>query len=448
MSFISSPTYQLSKHLVSILSPLVGNSPSHVTNSHEFSTFVRDQVLEDGMTLVSFDVISLFTKVPINRAKEVAYNRLLGDQSLPERTMLSADEVITLLDLCLKATYLCYRGNFYQQTFGTAMGSPVSVTVANLVMEDVEERALSTCESPPLFWKRYVDDVCAALPQANVGSFTEHLNSIEPTIQFTVELETDHKLPFLDMQVTHHPDGTLTTDVYRKKTHTERYLAFNYHHPLSQRVSVVWSLLSRAERICSTQSERDEEVRHVTTTLKNNGYPAHIIRRHGQVRRRDENREEPKVTVVLPYVRHVAESIRRILSPLGIRTCFKPHRTLKNYLVRPKDPVPSDLLKGVVYTIPCLDCSQRYVGQTGRTLQHRVREHKQAYAAANSINSAVAEHSIQECHRINWEGAEVLATKPGLYQRGYVESWHIRENTSSMNRDKGMLPDIYNSLIL
>ena len=67
------------------------------------------------------------------------------------------------------------------------------------------------------------------------------------------------------------------------------------------------------------------------------------------------------MTVVLPYVRHVAENIRRILSPLGIRTCFKPHRTLRNYLVRPKDPVPSDLLKGV---IPCLDCSQRYVGQT------------------------------------------------------------------------------------
>ena len=112
--------------------------------------------------------------------------------------MLSPDEIIMLLDLSLKVAYLWYRGNIYQPTIGTAMELPVSVMVVNLVMEDMEERALSTCEPPPLFWKRYVDDVCAALSQAKVGSFTEQLDSIEPTIQFTVELEIDNKLPFPD----------------------------------------------------------------------------------------------------------------------------------------------------------------------------------------------------------------------------------------------------------
>ena len=52
--------------------------------------------------------------------------------------------MISLLELCLGATFLRFRGVFYQQRFGTAMGSPVSVTIANLVMEDIEDRALST----------------------------------------------------------------------------------------------------------------------------------------------------------------------------------------------------------------------------------------------------------------------------------------------------------------
>ena len=71
---------------------------------------------------------------------------------------LSPDEVVILLTFCPNATYLSYRGGWYQQTFDTAMGLPVTVTVADLVMEEVEERALSTCTHKPLFWKRYVDD--------------------------------------------------------------------------------------------------------------------------------------------------------------------------------------------------------------------------------------------------------------------------------------------------
>ena len=52
-----------------------------------------------------------------------------------------------LLEFCLSATFLSFHGGVYQQTFGTVMGSPVTVTIANLVMEDVE-RALATTDIP------------------------------------------------------------------------------------------------------------------------------------------------------------------------------------------------------------------------------------------------------------------------------------------------------------
>ena len=69
------------------------------------------------------------------------------------------------------------------------MGSLVSVIVANLIIVDVEERALMTVEVKPRFWKRHVDDTCTVLLVDKALNFLDHLNSIELIIRFIVELE-------------------------------------------------------------------------------------------------------------------------------------------------------------------------------------------------------------------------------------------------------------------
>jgi hypothetical protein len=136
------------------------------------------------------------------------------------------------------------------------MGSPVSVVMANLVMEDVERRALSTLSTPPRYWKRYIDDTFAILSKDLVDEFLGHLNSIETAIQFTVEKEsTDGRLPFLDVCVQRNDDGTITTSVHRKPTYTNQYLAFNSHHPTAHKVSVVKTLMKRASTLCSSVTQ-------------------------------------------------------------------------------------------------------------------------------------------------------------------------------------------------
>ena len=111
-----------------------------------------------------------------------------ADDTLSDRTSLDVKNniIISLLKLCLDATYFVFHGTIYQQIFGTAMGS---VVVANMVMEDVEERALFMSPTPPCFWKRYVDDVLTVLPSDMLDIFLLHLNSVEPSIQFTYEVE-------------------------------------------------------------------------------------------------------------------------------------------------------------------------------------------------------------------------------------------------------------------
>jgi hypothetical protein len=101
------------------------------------------------------------------------------------------------------------------------MGSPVSAVITNLVMEDVEQRALASVPVPLSFWKRFVDFVISAVSRNEINILLQHLNSIEPSIQFTVEREMDGHIAFLDLNVHRTEERKIETDVYRKPTHTQ-----------------------------------------------------------------------------------------------------------------------------------------------------------------------------------------------------------------------------------
>ena len=82
---------------------------------------------------------------------------------MEKRTSLPVDFLIDLLSFCLNKIFFVYDGTYYKHVFGPALGSPVSAVIANLVMEDVEQRALASSPVKPLFWKRYVDGVISAV---------------------------------------------------------------------------------------------------------------------------------------------------------------------------------------------------------------------------------------------------------------------------------------------
>ena len=123
---------------------------------------------------------------------------------------------------------------------------------------------------PLRFWKRYVDDTWAALLASSVQQFLDHLNGVEPSIQFTVELESDGKLPFPLDVFQQDPDGSISTNVYRKATHMERYLDFMSHHPLAHKLAVVKTLRGKAEAICLDVTTKDQ-TRRIRQALINNG---------------------------------------------------------------------------------------------------------------------------------------------------------------------------------
>ena len=87
-----------------------------------------------------------------------------------------------------------------------------------------------------------------------------------------------------------------------------------------------------------------------------------------------ESAQEFKSTAALPYIKGVSEVLRRCLQQQGVRTVFKSDTTLRSHLVGPKgalEPIKQD---GVVYKIPC-ECGKVYIGETGKAMQERIKEH-------------------------------------------------------------------------
>ena len=147
--------------------------------------------------MTSFDVKALFTPVPVDPSILIVQQKLAQDPTLQQRTNMSIQNIVTLLGLCLKNTYYLFKGKYYEQVQGTAMGSPVSPLIANLFMEEFEVKGLSSFPHPLNLWLRSVDDTFVITKAEHSQLLLPHISSQNPHIQFTVgEASKQGTLPF------------------------------------------------------------------------------------------------------------------------------------------------------------------------------------------------------------------------------------------------------------
>ncbi|XP_072019690.1 uncharacterized protein [Amphiura filiformis] len=179
VSSINSPCYNLVKHLADILTPLSGKGTSYIKNSQHFVEKARQIPIEPGDLLVSFDVVSLFTNVPIDDASKIIGDILRDDDTLKNRTRMTSDEIVELRKLCLTSTYFKWQGKFYEQKEGQSVGSPLSPITSNIFMEHFETKALDTYLLKPVAWFRFVDDTFVVWRHGKdeLVKFLSHLNN-------------------------------------------------------------------------------------------------------------------------------------------------------------------------------------------------------------------------------------------------------------------------------
>ena len=156
ISSIGTVTYNTAKELARILKPLVGLPNHHVHNTMDFVEQIKEVKLKKEESMLSYDVTTLFTSVPIPPVLKIIEEKLTNDKDLPLRTSMNTRHIIRLLEFCLRSTYFVFQGQHFEQVEGAAMGSPLSPIVANIYMEHYETKALETAPHPP----KPLEEIC------------------------------------------------------------------------------------------------------------------------------------------------------------------------------------------------------------------------------------------------------------------------------------------------
>ena len=187
------------------------------------------------------------------------------------------------------------------------------------------------------------------------------------------------------------------------------------------------TLINRAKTICEVDNI-EGELEHLRSVLKMNGYPKKFIDNAMKTRQHVREKTEYQSSVSLPYIGSASHKIERILKEAGIQLYHSSENKLFRSLCTHKDSV-NEFQKPGVYRIPC-ECGLVYIGETGRNLSLRLKEHKTNCEKAELEKSAVAKHSWTNDHRIKRNEASILATESHKFSRKMRESIEIEKHST------------------
>ena len=155
VSNIGTATYELAKNLAKLLSPL-SHSEYTIKSTKNFIENIKNRKIPRNYEMISFDVKSLFTNVPLEKTIQIILKRVFVDKEI--ETSLTRRELKELLHLCTKEVHFSFNGSIYLQKDGVAMCSPLGSVLAGIIMVELERTIVPRLCGHLKYWKRYVDD--------------------------------------------------------------------------------------------------------------------------------------------------------------------------------------------------------------------------------------------------------------------------------------------------
>ena len=215
---INTPYSGIGNHLKSILHPLTQNVYSIKDSFQAVREIDRMDFskLNKGYSVVSFDVASLFTNVPLKRTINIILDRIYKEKVL-NVTLKKSTLKKLIFDCCTKTTF-SFNDNLYEQKDGVCMGSSLGPVLANIIMTELEKLILPKLIGDDVikFYIRYVDDTLVMIKNEHIEEVLSKFNSFDENLKFTVDKFENRVIHFLDILI--HEDDQ--TDIYSKPTNT------------------------------------------------------------------------------------------------------------------------------------------------------------------------------------------------------------------------------------
>jgi len=460
VSSIGSPLYNMAKYLHDMLVTSIKKPASFVRDSWSFVDSIKNKTIESHEVMLSLDVTALFNNIPkelVLRAVEKRWD------DIKKSTKLDLPQILHAIELILSSASFSFGGEYYEQIYGSPMGSPLSPILADIVMDDLESQCIGKLDFKVQVYYRYVDDIFLIIPNTKIDEVLKTFNDYHPRLKFTHELERGNALSFLNALVIRE-EGKLLTNWYRKPTYSGRYINYFSSHPLQFKMNTITNLVDQA-LLLSSERFHDRNIKIIKEILVNNCYPLEIINKKIneriktiKVNRVIKNKEinanaiKEKTFLTIPFVKNVSEDIKKIVNNC-VDVVYTIPKKLDLFIKKGKDSLKPQQSTEIVYKINCKNCDQVYIGQTKRHLETRLKEHRNNIKNPSGNYSVVTEHRLSLNHDFDWDKPEILHKEKNRKKREIAEMLFIKKfkksnNSINLQKDTENLNPIYDRIII
>ncbi|XP_044184248.1 uncharacterized protein LOC122964605 [Acropora millepora] len=358
ISGCGTPTEKISAFVDHNVRPIVSEINSYIKDTNDFlHKLGRIGDLPEGAILCTIDVVGLYPHIPHNEGLEAlkeALSTLEGQLDSEQQRSLNED-LLSFAELVLRSNNFEFNGNHYLQKRGTAIGTRMAPSYANIFMDRLERRLIKNAEVKPRIWWRYIDDIFIVWTEGEekLRKFIDYLNSAHETIKFTYKW-SKHEIDFLDVKVLNE-SGMLETDVFIKPTDSHQYLHSSSCHPGACKRSIPFAQAMRLRRICSKSAYFEKRAGEIVRFLMERCYRKAYVEgqidkaisslkaaikadiSRPEIQREMNNRDEARRQgIPLGHYRTqlLREALQRDIGTITVAKCTQWFRFMQTYLPR------------------------------------------------------------------------------------------------------------------
>lgn len=361
-STINSPGSKLATRITQLLSTIFKKDPIHLTNSMEAKRCLDQVSLENDDTLVSFDVVSMFTNIPLDLTKRIIMEKW---REIQIGLGISKEMLNRTIDfLLIDCAIFSYKDVTYRQTRGLAMGSPMSPFLAQIVMTDLITKQLATLTYQPKLLRVYVDDTIGVIKRTKLIEILNALNEYHNNIQFTMETEGENRdINFLDLTLKRE-GNKIETNWYKKTFASDRMLNYLSNHD-SQMIRATAVAHIKTVINLSDGKHFHQNKEKIWNRLKTNNFPETEImglmnEHYTLMKPTSKTTSITNLTyAAIPSIDSVNQSLKATLQELAwdLRITIKPDRTNSIKMSQLKDKTSINECTNTTTSVNC-KCKQ------------------------------------------------------------------------------------------